>query len=160
MITGMYHLNIVCTDLDKSVKFYRDILGGKVLYDDWTMTTVDRGIDTGPAGRVLGLGEAVQWRAAYIRFGEDPRGTAIDLLQWIKPASTGKPYDRMNNVGIPRIALNCDDVEKAYKDMKVKGVKFVSSPQVLDMKRGRGPSKVVAAKDPDGVVIELIQNPI
>ena len=92
-----------------------------------------------------------------IRFGDDEGATVIDLLQWLKPASYGEPYDRLNHVGIARMALAVDDVDKTYNDLKAKGVKFISSPQVIDLKRGGGSTKIVVCKDPDGIAVEFVE---
>jgi len=64
----------------------------------------------------------------------------------------------LNNIGIVRVALACDDVDKAYNDLKVKGVEFLSPPQEVDLERpGQMPIKVVCFKDPDGIVLELVE---
>jgi catechol 2,3-dioxygenase-like lactoylglutathione lyase family enzyme len=158
MIIRFVHVNIVVSDIDKSLKFYCDMLGGRAVGDD-RKAVAERGVDSTTVGIAMGFGGKPEWRATYIHFGEgaDFEAMQIDLLQWIKPASYGKPYGRMNHIGIPRIALAVDDVDKTYNDLKVKGVEFISPPQVIDLKRGRGPGKIVACKDPDGTVIEFTQ---
>lgn len=109
----------------------------------------------------MGFGGPSQWGAYYIGFGDPNREqTVIDLLQWTKPASTGKPYDRLNHVGIARIALGVDNLDKTYAELKAKGVEFISLPQYVDLERpGQAPVKVVAFKDPDGVFLELSERP-
>ncbi|GAJ24499.1 unnamed protein product, partial [marine sediment metagenome] len=120
MVNGIIHFNVVCSDLDRSLEFYRDMLGGRSV-GDTRLAVAERGIDSTGPGIALGFEAAPEWRATFIQFGEEENATVIDLLQWIKPASYGKPYDRMNHVGIPRVALACDDIDKVYNDLKAKG---------------------------------------
>jgi len=162
MITRMIHVNIVCTDLERSLRFYRDTLGGH----EGPLGRVGHPVGTRKAeslgsGIAMGFGGPSQWGAYYIGFGDPNREqTVIDLLQWTKPASTGKPYDRLNHVGIARIALGVDNLDKTYAELKAKGVEFISLPQYVDLERpGQAPVKVVAFKDPDGVFLELSERP-
>jgi catechol 2,3-dioxygenase-like lactoylglutathione lyase family enzyme len=50
------------------------------------------------------------------------------------------------------------DVWAAYRDLKAKGVEFVSEPVSFDLEWGI--VYVVFFKDPDGFVLELMQVPI
>jgi len=170
MIKRIIHFNVVCTNLDRSIKFYHDLLGGQVLGDP-KKTATERGIDTREVGIGFQYNEPnPEWRACFIRFGDDNDeiATVIDLLQWIKPATVGKPLDRANNAGIPRVALQVDDIEKAYTELQAKGVKFLSHPVRVDLKHDKDnlaefqpelakPIKFVVCLDPDGTLIELVE---
>ena len=152
MIKSIIHFNVVVTDLERSLKFYRDLLGGQV-------TGVSRASGKG-AAIALGLGETAEWDGCFVRFGDDERATLIDLLQWINPPSTGKPYDKLNNVGIPRMALRADDIDKMYDDLKSKGVEFLSAPQIVQLTPetpDTGLIKIVVCRDPDGTAVELVE---
>ncbi|MBL7178010.1 MAG: VOC family protein [Desulfobacteraceae bacterium] len=160
MINRIIHLNVVVSDLEKSLKFYCDLLGGHILGGAEKKAVIERKTESRGVGIALGLGDTAEWRACLIRFGYDKEATVIDLLQWINPPSTGKPYDTLNNVGIPRIALAVDDVEKTYNDLKEKGVEFISPPQDVDLSPetpGQGLIKIVTCKDPDGTAIEFVE---
>ncbi|MFX1456603.1 MAG: VOC family protein [Promethearchaeota archaeon] len=155
MITGIVHINVVCSDLEKSKEFYCDLLGGHMVGGRMWQAESE-GVGTG-----LGLGETAEWKAYLIRFSHDKRATVIDLLQWINPPSTGKPYEKLNNVGMPRMALGVDDVDKTYNELKEKGVKFISPPQYVDLvpnMPGQGLIRIVTCFDPDGTAIEFVQN--
>ena len=155
MINRIVHLNVVVSDIEKSRKFYCDLLGGHIV-GGRMWKTESKGVGIG-----LGLGETAEWKAYLIRFGYDKQATVIDLLQWTKPASTGKPYAKLNNVGIARMALAVDDVDKTYNELKAKGVEFISPPQDVDLAPempGRGLIRIVTCKDPDGTAIEFVEN--
>jgi len=168
MINRIIHMNIVCSDLDKSLKFYRDVLGGHVVGERGIGERKGPGISRS-AETAVGMGftgtKTAEYRACLIRFGRGKLDTVIDLLQWIAPPSTGKPYDTMNNVGIVRIALEVEDIEKAYNDLKAKGVEFLSPPQRTELFQSPAegvtvkptPIKFAMFKDPDGTALELVQ---
>lgn len=112
MINRIIHVNIVCTNLERSLRFYHDTLGGDVIISKPVGARKTESLGSGIA---MGFGGPSQWGAYYIGFGDPNREqTVIDLLQWTKPASTGKPYDRLNHVGIARIALGVDNLDKTY----------------------------------------------
>jgi len=160
MINRIVHMNVVVTDIEKSLKFYCDLLGGQVVGGAEKESIINRKTESRGAGIVLGLGETTEWKACLIRFGYNKEATVIDLLQWTKPASTGRPYEKLNNVGIARMALAVDDVDKAYDDLKAKGVVFVSPPQEVDLSPetpGQGLIKIAVCKDPDGTAVEFVE---
>lgn len=73
----MYHLNVNCSALDRSLAFYRDELG----FEPVIRTTPA----TPQPGAAFGLAE-VQWDA-WIMAGADPQ-PVIDLLEWKVPTPT------------------------------------------------------------------------
>lgn len=83
------------------------------------------------------------------------QGARLNLLEFKNPkgenvAGTLRPYDQ----GIHHIAFIVDDVEAAYKELRSKGVEFISPPQET------GLAKANAMRGPDGVVIELFELPM
>ncbi len=90
-----------------------------------------------------------------MRLGDDPNAPVLDLVQFIDPPPQGEPYQSLNNIGICRIAFTVDDIDRAYEELKAKGVQFVAPLKKVD---GPGGAKigVVCFKDPDGTVLELL----
>jgi catechol 2,3-dioxygenase-like lactoylglutathione lyase family enzyme len=184
MITRIIHANVVCTDLRRSLKFYRDLLGGQVVGSKRRPVNESRPVTENKpvrekittsslaVGKALGFGEEAEWYGCFMYFGDNERGALIDLLEWIRPASAGKPYSNLNHVGIPRLALAVDDIDKDYERLKAAGVEFIAPPQVVEL---LGPGvlpdettggrpianknilKIAVCKDPDGTALELIQ---
>jgi catechol 2,3-dioxygenase-like lactoylglutathione lyase family enzyme len=158
MIKRIIHFNVVCSDIEKSLEFYVDLLGGHLLGNREKAAIINRKVESEGVGIALGLGDKAEYKGWVIRYGYEKNATLLDLLQWTKPPSTGKPYDRINNVGITRISLEVDDVDKVYNHLKSKGVEFISSPQVTDLTPetpGRDLVKIVTAIDPDGIFVQL-----
>ena len=154
MIARLAHVNVVCSNIERSLRFYRDVLGAKVI------SLLD-GAESAEVGKAMGFDGPALARAYFLKFGEGSKkspSTLIDLLQWIKPAVKGKPYGRLNNVGIARICFSVDDIDKTYEDLKAKGVEFITPPQNVELRPGAKhslPHRVCVFKDPDGVLLEL-----
>ena len=145
----IFHINIVVQDLDRTLAFYRDLLGFSVAFGE--ITTDDPKLGTG-----LGYEGECKMRWALIRLGDDENAPVIDVEQWIEPKMTGQAYASCSNNGIGRIALGVDDIDKEYNDLKGKGVEFLSPPQTLDV-QGFGDFKFCCFRDPDGIVLEFVE---
>jgi glyoxylase I family protein len=146
MIRGVFHVNINCSNFERSLEFYK-MLGFRVAVDLSEGGSMD--LDHG-----LGL-EKGRGRAALLLIGDDPRATRIDLIEWKSPPSKGKPYPKLNHLGIARVALRTRDLRATYEELKSKGVKFISEPVVLHTPVGD--SLFACFYDPDGTILELIE---
>jgi catechol 2,3-dioxygenase-like lactoylglutathione lyase family enzyme len=79
---GVIHVNMNCTDLSRSMAFYRDHLG---------LRTISRTSPTEPQdGAAFGLA-AAQWDAWMMGGPDGFRAPVIDLLQWIVPPPVPRP---------------------------------------------------------------------
>ena len=155
-IERIFHINVVCRDLERSLRFYVDILG---------MHVVDGPFDAeGPALAGIGHGaqswgiapDAVKIRFAFLRFGDDAAETILDLLEFVEPRSYGAPHPNLQMIGIARIALKVSDVQSTYEAMLAKGVKFISPPVPITL--GDNLLHGIAYccfYDPDGTILEL-----
>ena len=146
MIKGIFHVNINCSNFERSLEFYK-MLGFKV--------AVDIPLGGGPEmDKGLGLEHGLG-RAAIMQLGDDPRGTRLDLIEWKSPKSEGKPYAKLNHLGIARVALFTKNLRETYEELKAKGVKFISEPVVLHTPAGD--TLYNCFYDPDGTILELIE---
>jgi glyoxylase I family protein len=149
MFHGLYHINIVVRDLDRTLDFYCGVLGFTVAFDK--ILTDDQNL-----GRGLGVKGDCRMRWAMIRLGTDENAPVLDVEQWIEPAITGTAYPACSNVGIGRIALKVTGIEQVYDDLVTKGVKFLSPPQTLNIP-GFDAFKFCCFKDPDDITLELVE---
>jgi len=113
-------------DLDKSIQFYTEVLGMKLLrqkeYPDGEFTL------------------------AFIGYGEELENTVIELTyNW----GTDK-YDLGEGFG--HIALEVDDVYKATNDIRDRGGKIIRDAGPMNA----GTTIIAFVEDPDGYQIELI----
>jgi glyoxylase I family protein len=148
MIESIFHVNINCTNFERSIAFYQ-MLGFKVIRDlgEGTMEKVTPGLRM-PADAIL--------RAVLMILGDNPRSTRIDLIQWKKPDTEGRAYPHLAHAGMCRIALRTRTLVKDYEELKAKGIEFWTEPILIKLKDGKEEG-FVCCTDPDGTVIELIQ---
>lgn len=156
-IERIFHVNIVVRDLERSLKWYQEVLGMKVaepVFDG-----------EGPAMSGIGLGaeaygvsskDGVKVRGAFLRFGDDPNAAFIDVLEFIRPRSVGGAYPSLHNIGIARIALKVADIDASYEELLEKGVKFVGPPCPVTIGENYlADIRYCCFYDPDGTILEL-----
>jgi glyoxylase I family protein len=149
MLGSVAHIGITVRNMDGALRFYRDILGLKVLGD----VTIE-----GDAADEITQEKGVKLRAVYLRSEEDLKGPPVELLHFVEPAGVGGvPYPRLTNPGITELAFWVKDIEKTYIDLRACGVKFYSAPQLFELE-GYGKVKAVYFWDPDGTTLELLQS--
>jgi catechol 2,3-dioxygenase-like lactoylglutathione lyase family enzyme len=148
MVTGIHHTSLVVSDMERSLTFYRDLLG---------MTVA---IDTSMSGEMLD--KEVALKGARLRVVELNPGSGppyVELLQYYAPPGKPFPKDaRCCDVGMPHIALIVPSIQEAYDRMSKQGTKFTAPPQNVDAGDFKG-SQTVYCYDPDGIVVELWQMP-
>jgi glyoxylase I family protein len=146
-MTGIYHININCTNFDRSLEFYK-MLGFKEV--------VDFGVGSGRHVELsMNLPPGATARGKLLQFGDDPHTCHIDLLEWHSANPKKPPYQRLDNTGICRVCFYSRNIHKDYEELKNKGIKFYSEPQLF--KHSAGNSLIVCFEDPDGTVLELVQ---
>jgi len=152
-IVGLTHVNINCSDYSRSLKFY-ELLGFEEFWDVPSTNTPEIAAAVGmPPYRVNG---------ALLRLASDAGGgqpLTIDLLQWIEPHDDEPPYRHLYHYGIARIALTTTDLDADVAKLTAAGVSFISDP--VELPSGSGSSvRFVCFTDPDGTVLELVENAI
>jgi len=138
------------SDLARSTAFYADVLGFRPMFD--------RGPLRQP-GDQLGLDGEIELAAAYL---DDPRGTGafmLELVQLIAPAPVRPPSGTANQLGMFRLALLTDDIDRDHADLVERGVICWTPPATLEMGPGIPPLRALMFEDPDGSVLELIEPP-
>jgi glyoxylase I family protein len=146
MLGAFSHVGITVSDMERALRFYRDLLGLRVVGD---VTFAGEEAD------LLTQEKGTQLRAVYLRSVEEPKGAPIELLYFLSPVAEGKPYPGIKNPGITEVAFWVKDIEKVYTDLKTQGVQFYSRPQLFELDEYR--VKAVYFRDPDGTTLELLQ---
>jgi len=147
-IAGMFHVNVNCSNYEKSREFYA-LLGYKVIWEvpDKGSPEVSAAVGMPPytvRGALLGLEGA-------------PKAPLIDLLEWREPKDPASPYAHLYHLGIARICFVSRDLDADVKILKDHGVQLVSEPVRLSPP-GTTSSRFVCFKDPDGTILELVQS--
>lgn len=146
-ITGLIHVNVNCSDFERSRAFY-EMLGFEVF-----MEAPER--NTPEVAAAVGL-EPYHIRAVLMRLKDASMPFVIDLIEWKHPSDSAPPYARLNHLGIARIAMASSDLDGDMKRLKDEGVEFISEPATV-VWEGHPDSRFVCFKDPDGTVLELVE---
>jgi catechol 2,3-dioxygenase-like lactoylglutathione lyase family enzyme len=146
-LKSIYHVNINCTNLERSLQFYK-ALGFREVVNFGDGGNAD-------VGKVLKMPPDWGARARLLEIGEDPYCSHIDLIEWLNPRSDKRPYEKLNNLGIARVCFYSRDLEKDVEELKRNRVTVYSEPVTIKYKGGQ--STVVCFEDPDGTVLELVQ---
>lgn len=139
------HTSFTVSDLERSLAFFREVLGFEVTSKAPRGTEVAEHI-TGVAGADIVV--------AYV---QGP-GHRLELIEYLGPDDRGAVRPRPCDVGFAHIAFNVDDIDAAVEAAAGHGVLPLNPPLTVDRGPNKG-GKAVYLRDPDGITIELIQPP-
>ena len=138
------HIGICVSDWRRSLRFYHDVLGFRYLHE------VE--VSGGPASRLLQL-EKVELRAVYL----EREGLRIELLHYEQPGPVSGPTPRpMNQLGITHLSLRVDDLDEVVRELVEAGVEVRDDTRI---ELPAAQTKAVFISDPDGALIELVEQP-
>jgi catechol 2,3-dioxygenase-like lactoylglutathione lyase family enzyme len=138
MVRGTHHVGFTVSSLERSLVFWRKF--GFELESRFRFASDEDADGTGVAGADYEL-------VMLTRPGEP---FILELIEYRGVAPTAPP--RNNEIGAAHLALQVDDVNALYEDMKG-DVEFVSAPH----RQEESGVVWVYAKDPDGITVELLQ---
>ena len=143
-ITKGHHTGFTVSSLERSLAFYRDLLGLEVVFQ-WNPRAPY-------LGELVGYPD-VDLHAAVLRIpGSD---TFLELLEYRNIPR--QAVDMANgNIGNGHIAFTVDDLESFHKRLASAGVRSVSAPVTPTIGPNKG-GRAVYMIDPDGFRVELIQ---
>ena len=151
MITKLLHTRYRVQDLEKSVSFYRDVLGLRV--------TADK-VEEFP--QAPGLPPA-QRRACYLRWVDGPHASFIVLDQQITNAIEGSPA-KLFQMGVHHFAFWVDDLDTMMERVRAAGITVLmgndGGPGADTVMYGEPPGgrvKSVFLRDPEGNFVQLDQ---
>ena len=141
------HTGITVSNLDRSLAFWRDVLGFELSHTAHQTGEMAKEI-TGVAGAEIKL--------AVLKA---PGGHKIELLEYLAPPDRKKHIDlRPCDVGSVHVALLVHDIEAVLERIAASGWKAVGKPQTLQSGPNAG-KRVIYVRDPDGTTIEFMQPP-
>lgn len=145
MYKGMHHTGITVSNLERSIRFYHEVLGLEFANEPtfvFSGPALERGVGV-PGGSL---------RQASFWVGE----SQMELLEYKTPPSPNHTVPPNNALGAAHAAFLVDDVYAKKAGLEVKGVAFFSDVNVVD----EGPLagwRWVYFADPDGVSLELVE---
>lgn len=142
---GIDHVSVTSGDLDRSLRFYVDLLGLRVRA---------RGEAKGGDFELTGLAEPeVRWADLELE-----AGSVLELIEYLAPAGT-PVRPEPNDPGATHISLRVIDADAVFARLRDAGATVRSEPQTIESDGAWNGSRAFYAIDPDGVTIELIQRP-
>lgn len=143
MITRIDHLNIVVTDLEQAIAFFR-LLG----FEEGLGAELDPAFLT----RLTGIA-GVDGRFVTLRHPGSQ--TTIELLKFAADSGADPLLGRADRVGLRHLAFAVADIEEAADRLRAAGVAFLSPIQTWE-KTGK---RLVYLRGPDGILLELAEYP-
>ena len=142
---------LIVRDAGRSLRFYRDVLGMSVWYDDEIVLS----------GKGLAAGQAGDRTRLVIMRGLDPVIGMIGLLQWVEPALPAPPGPRERlGIGDVVFVTQSDDVQEAYRRLQEWGARIFAEPHEFRVRGADGQELVMTSIsfwDPDGYFFEMNQ---
>jgi catechol 2,3-dioxygenase-like lactoylglutathione lyase family enzyme len=141
MITGFNHTSFTVTDIDRSVRFWRDALGFAVASvsprtGDWQE-------------RVTGVPGAQLMVAHLYGYGQH-----MEFIQYLEPRGETQKLEP-NAGGAAHICLEVDDIDKTWNELITAGATPQGEP--VEVNSGSVACKAGYLRDPNGVIIELLE---
>ena len=143
-VIGADHTGITVSNLERSLAFWRDVLGFEFSHS--AHQTGDR------VEQITGVKDA-ELKLAVLK---TPTGHKIELLEYFAPTDRSRVELRPCEVGHVHVALTVDDLDAVLKKIADHGWKSAGEPQTLKEGPNAG-KRVVYAFDPDGTTIEFMQ---
>ena len=148
MLKEVMHIGITVSDIEKSIKFYRDILG---------LTFKGQAVMEGKETDALFNMENCKIKIAYLNGSDNIISPTIELLEFINH-KTIEDKPQLNKISTSEICFKVNNIENVYKHLLKNNVECLSSPQEFDFTSyGFGKSKALYFKDPDGIILELME---
>jgi catechol 2,3-dioxygenase-like lactoylglutathione lyase family enzyme len=142
MIQGIHHTAISTGNLERALRFYRDLLGFQEVFSSaWEVGTEE-------VDRIVGLKDSSA-RVVMLKAAN----ACVELFQYEtphpKPSEVNRP---VCDHGITHLCLQVTDIDAEYTRLKAAGMLFHCPPQAV----GSG-LRVTYGRDPDGNVVELLE---
>ena len=137
------HVGICVSDMDRSLRYYRDLLGFRREHD--------LHVEGEPSDTLLRLRD-VKLDAVYL----ERDGVRIELLRFASPPAPASRTRPMHEHGLTHLSFRVADLDATLAALRAAG------ERVLDETIIRIPAVRAAASfvvDPDGQLIELVQAP-
>ena len=122
MVGRIYHVGLTVSDLDKSIAFYRDVLGLAF------------------QGEIMMVGEETdkmfqkkncKVRVAYLNGSENMETPPVELIQFVDN-EVKRVQSNLFMTSISELCFYTDDIDTVYKKLIEKNVECLSEPQYFD----------------------------
>ena len=150
----IHHVAIRVTDIQRTSDFYTKNFDMEV--------TRDTIMELPQYATIFGLTASPRVHIRFLR----PRGESVkSVMEVMQFLSSGEPvfpqgvlhFSYANNyIGTIHFAMQVDDIQGLYERLTRQGIKFNCPPQTYSI-QGVGNVAVTYFKDPDGILVELVE---
>ncbi len=143
---AVHHVGVTVADMDRAVAFWERLLGA---------TSRNRTVLQGPQLATLVGYPGIHIESCWLDL---PGGVALELLRYIdrEDASHAPGTAHPGNV---HVCLQVDDMDTAHAHAMACGARPVSERPIEVAAGPRAGARLAYLRDPDGVTIELVQEP-
>jgi glyoxylase I family protein len=138
------HTGITVSNLERSLAFWRDVLGFEFSHAAHQKGEL--------AQEITGI-EGAEIKLAVLK---TPGGHKIELLEYLAPPNRKCANLRPCDIGSVHVALVVNDLDAVLEKVAASGWKAAGKPQTLNTGPNAG-KRVVYVRDPDGTTIEFMQ---
>ena len=144
-ILATNHTGITVSNLERSLAFWRDVLGFELSH---------RAHQTGELAEEITGVPGAEISLAVLK----APGHKIELLEYRAPKDRKQIDVRPCDVGSAHVAFTVDNLEAVLKAIAASGWRTAGEPQTLSSGPNAG-KRVIYVRDPDGTIIEFMQPP-
>ena len=144
-IVDLHHASLTVADMQRSLHFYRDLLGMEFL--------LERDVDDGYVTDIVAY-QNLKMKIVFLMGG----GEKLELIQYISPKGTSVDPDS-KNPGTAHLAFVVDGAFDWHKKLTDAGVKIRSPRPVLITSGVHKDWHAFYLYDPDGISLEFMQPP-
>ena len=147
LFLGIDHTAIVVSDTDTSLRFYRDLLGLRIVGESENYGTEQEHLNNVFGARL---------RITALRA---PFGPGIELLEYLSPRD-GRPYpanERANDLVHRQTQLETEDADGVIAPLRLAASRFVSSGSISFVGGKIGFTRGCVVRDPDGHALGIVQ---
>lgn len=148
MFTGLHHFNLIVSDMEKTKEFYNNRLG------------LDIALETVIEDEEFSRGVGLPGTKVLATFFKLPNNTGlIETFQYVNPEGRPIPGDaKANDGGWGHLCFQVEDIEKTFKELQAKGIRFLSTPVTISKQHPHFPGvRFCYFLGPDREVIEILQ---
>ena len=141
MISKYRHIGIVVNDMERSINFYCNLLGHKIIID-----FIEKG---DYFSKLVGLKNS----EARVVKANAPDGIYIELIQFLTHPSIEPKGNEYNIRGRVHICYTVEDIDQIYERLSSNNVEFISPP----LESPFDPVKTCFCYDPDNTIIQFVE---
>ena len=143
-------LNVNCSDLERSLGFYRDLLG-----------LTQRARTPSPPSRTAPRSGSTQaqWDAWIMLDERGYDGVVVDLLEWQMPRPDGRADAGAATTSASAASASRRPTSTRVRAARRGGRRCFGAPHDVEHRRHRRRSAPLVCADPDGTLVELVSGP-